>query len=86
MPAAHFGVRPAGLTPRTRRLQDLPEDGDARCLVLNQEGQTRASVAMARVDSARICVQGEHILIFDRAGRLLDIDTRTCRVKTHCLS
>ncbi|MET3130611.1 hypothetical protein AAKU55_000868 [Oxalobacteraceae bacterium GrIS 1.11] len=31
-------------------------------------------------------MQGEHILIFERAGHLLDIDSRTAQVKKQSLS
>jgi len=62
------------------------EDNNTRCLVLNKSGQTKAIVTMEQTEDVRICVQGDHILIFDCAGRLFDIDSHTGQVKTHSLS
>ncbi len=62
------------------------EGDQMRCLVLNRSGQTKAIVTMEQADNVRVCVQGDHILVFDRAGRLLDIDSLSGQVQTHSLS
>ncbi|MES2295788.1 MAG: bpX6 domain-containing protein [Pseudomonadota bacterium] len=49
-------------------------------------GVVKARVTMARSVEPRICMQGDHILMFDQAGRLVDIDISSGALKTLSLS
>lgn len=62
-------------------------NGDFRCLVADRRVHT--VIAELRLEQAahpRMAAHGNHLLLFDRAGRLLDIDTTTCAVHSMTLS
>jgi hypothetical protein len=52
-----------------------PEDGDTlECLVAdNRTGKILAQLSLAKCDSARVQLDDGHILLFDQAGRLVDV-------------
>lgn len=58
----------------------------ARCIVATQRGEIKAVVNFPASDGARISVQDERILMFDRCGRLAEIDTASGALRTQSLS
>ena len=62
----------------------VSEDGsEACCRVADlKDGRIAAEFRMPRADQARVRMHGEHILMFDRAGRLIDLDCRSGLVRT----
>ncbi|SHH13798.1 bpX6 domain-containing protein [Massilia sp. CF038] len=66
-------------------VQSVDSDGQFRCMVVDR--QLHAVVAqlnLAHAEHAGVAAHDDHILLFDRAGRLLDLDTTDCKV--HSLS
>lgn len=58
----------------------------ATCRMATADGTTRATVTFTQTDHARIRMQDDHFLAFDRVGRLVDIDSRDGTVTTLSLS
>lgn len=58
----------------------------ATCRMATLDGVTRASIAFDHADHPRLRLQDEHFLVFDRAGRLVDIDRQDGTVTTLSLS
>ena len=60
--------------------------GHATCLVATMHGAMRASVTFEQAAHARMRLQDNHVLVFDRAGRLVDLDCTTGTATTLSLS
>ena len=56
--------------------------GQATCVAASMDGTVRASITLAGAAQARMRLQVVHILIFDQAGRLIDIDSTDGSVTT----
>jgi len=68
-------------------VQMLTTDGNFRCLVADRQLNTViADLRLEQADHPRLAAHGNHLLLFDRAGRLLDIDAATCAVHSLTLS
>lgn len=69
-------------------LRSYPDDGTTlECLVA--DGRTGATLAQLRLDecqAARVHVNDDHLLLFDAAGRLVDIDCENSQVHTLTLA
>ncbi len=63
------------------------ESGAFRCLVGDRQVHTIvAHLQLDEADHPRLAAHDNHLLLFDRAGRLLDIDTASCAVHSLMLS
>lgn len=68
-------------------VQMQSESGTSRCLVVDRQVHTVvAHLQLDEADHPRLAAHDNHLLLFDRAGRLLDIDTATCAVHSLMLS
>lgn len=61
-------------------------DADTTCTMATADGTIRASVTLVQADDARMRLQDDHCLVFDRAGRLVDIDCTDGSATTLLLS
>ena len=65
----------------------LLTDGRYRCQVVDRLlSQVVAQLYMPHPNQARVHAHGQHILVFDRSGRLLDVDCATGALRTLSLS
>jgi hypothetical protein len=68
-------------------LQSQGPDGQYRCQVANRRAEkVVADIRIAHAQQAGVSAHDEHLLLFDRAGRLLDVDCKLGTVHSLALS
>ena len=81
-------LRKLALRASLMLIHSHPEDGDTmRCLVADPiTGRTLANLSLAACDKEGVHVEHDHILLFDQAGRLVDLSREDGRVRTFTLA
>jgi hypothetical protein len=68
-------------------VRSYPEGKTLRCLVVDvRTGRALAELSLAEGESVRACLDNNHILLFDQAGRLIDINVEDGQVHTWTLA